>query len=119
MCRGRRMMRNGGVPMAKAELSSLAAAWLAAGLSGSVLAAEVRAKAEVACRPAENKLQYDCTIRLTNARSNEPLAGLTLSVGADMPSMPGAHNVRPVKATEGQEGGTYQARIALEMYGDW
>jgi hypothetical protein len=36
-----------------------------------------------------------------------------------MPSMPAAHSVRPVKATEEQDKGTYRARIALEMYGDW
>ncbi len=80
--------------------------------------AQVRAKAEVNCRPAE-KLQYDCVIKLANSRTSEPLSGLTLTVSADMPSMPGAHNVRPVKATEEQDKGTYRARIALEMYGDW
>lgn len=80
--------------------------------------AQVRAKAEVSCRPAE-KLQYDCVIKLANSRTSEPLSGLTLTVSADMPSMPGAHNVRPVKATEEQDKGTYRARIALEMYGDW
>jgi YtkA-like len=80
--------------------------------------AQVRAKAEVSCRPAE-KLQYDCIIKLANSRTSEPLSGLTLMVGADMPSMPAAHNVRPVKATEEQDKGTYRARIALEMYGDW
>ena len=36
-----------------------------------------------------------------------------------MPSMPAAHNVRPVKATEEEDKGTYRARIALEMHGDW
>jgi hypothetical protein len=36
-----------------------------------------------------------------------------------MPSMPAAHNVRPVAATEDADKGTYRARIALEMYGDW
>lgn len=80
--------------------------------------AQVRAKAEVSCRPAE-KLQYDCVIKLANSRTSEPLSGLTLTVSADMPSMPGAHNARPVKATEEQDKGTYRARIALEMYGDW
>jgi YtkA-like len=80
--------------------------------------AQVRAKAEVSCRLAE-KLQYDCVIKLANSRTSEPLSGLTLTVSADMPSMPGAHNVRPVKATEEQDKGTYRARIALEMYGDW
>ena len=80
--------------------------------------AQVRAKAEVSCRPAE-KLQYDCVIKLANSRTSEPLSGLTLTVSADMPSMPAAHSVRLVKATEEQDKGTYRARIALEMYGDW
>jgi len=80
--------------------------------------AQVRAKAEVSCQPAE-KLQYDCIIKLANSRTNEPLSGLTLTVGADMPSMPATHNVRPVKAIEEQDNGTYRARIVLEMYGDW
>jgi YtkA-like len=80
--------------------------------------AQVRAKADVSCRPAE-ELQYDCSIKLANSRTGEPLSGLTLMVGAEMPSMPAAHNVRPVKATEEQDKGTYRARIELEMYGDW
>ncbi len=80
--------------------------------------AQIRAKADVSCQPTE-KLQYDCIIKLANSRTGEPLSGLTLMVGADMPSMPGAHNVRPVKATEEQNKGTYRARIVLEMYGDW
>ena len=66
-------------------------------LAGSALA-QLRAKADVACRPAGAMLEYDCTIKLTNARTNEPLTGVTLTVGADMPSMPMMHNVRPVKA---------------------
>jgi hypothetical protein len=80
--------------------------------------AQIRAQADVRCRPAQ-KLQYDCTIKLTDSRTGEPLSGLTLTVGADMPSMPAAQNARPVKATEEQDKGTYRARIALEMYGDW
>ena len=80
--------------------------------------AQVRAKADVSCQPAE-RLQYDCIIKLADSRTSEPLSGLTLTVGADMPSMPAVHNVRPVKATEEQDKGIYRARIALEMYGDW
>jgi hypothetical protein len=80
---------------------------------------QVRAKADVSCQPGAEKLQYDCLIKLANSRTNEPLSGLTLTVGADMPSMPGAHSVRPVKATEDADKGTYRARIALEMHGDW
>ena len=86
--------------------------------AGSALA-QVRAKADVACRPVAATLQYDCIVRLMNLRTNEPLTGVTLLVGADMPSMPMMHNVRPVKATPGQEAGTYQARLVLEMHGDW
>jgi hypothetical protein len=81
--------------------------------------AQVRAKADVACKPAVEKLHYDCIFKLANARTSAPLSGLGLMVGADMPSMPAAHNVRPVKATEEDETGIYKARIVLEMYGDW
>jgi YtkA-like len=81
--------------------------------------ANVRAKADVACQPAPGVLQYDCVIKLVNARTGEQLTGVTLMVGADMPSMPMMHNVRPVKATPGQESGTYKVRIVLEMHGDW
>jgi hypothetical protein len=42
-----------------------------------------------------------------------------LSVGADMPSMPGMHQVPPVKAAEDLVGATYRARLVLEMHGDW
>ncbi|WP_176721960.1 FixH family protein [Bradyrhizobium sp. LMTR 3] len=80
---------------------------------------QVRAKAAVTCVSAGQVLEYDCTIRLANARSGEPLSGLTVSVGADMPSMPGMHNVRAVKATEQAEKGAYKVRLELEMHGDW
>jgi hypothetical protein len=81
--------------------------------------AQTRARADVTCRPTGTVLQYDCTIALTSARSKEPLSGVTLTVGADMPSMPMMHNVRPVAATPGAQPGTYQARLTLEMHGDW
>jgi YtkA-like protein len=82
-------------------------------------AAEVRAKAEVECQPSPTRLQYDCTVKLANAATHEPLSGANVRIGADMPSMPMAHNVRPVPATAGQEAGTYRARVTLEMHGDW
>ena len=81
--------------------------------------AQMRARADISCKPAPQMLEYDCVIKLINSRTNEPLSGLTLMVGADMPSMAGAHNVRPVSATEDSDKGTYRARIALEMHGDW
>lgn len=97
----------------------LAVAAVMACLPGRAGAAPIRARADVACRPAAHRLQYDCAVMLTNARTNEPLTGITLTVGADMPSMPMMHNVRPAKAVPGQTPGTYQVRIELEMHGDW
>jgi hypothetical protein len=81
--------------------------------------AQVRAKADVACGPTSTALQYDCIIKLVNARTNEPLSGVVLTVGADMPSMPMMHNVRPVTAAPMADPGSYQVRLTLEMHGDW
>ena len=95
----------------------LASVMTAALLSGAEAAA--RAKADVSCQPGPKSLQYDCTIRLTDARTGEPLTKVMLTVGADMPSMPMVHNIRPVQAPPTDEPGTYRARIELEMHGDW
>jgi hypothetical protein len=86
---------------------------------GSGLAADVKAKAEVNCSATPKPLEYDCIIKLSDARSGAALTGVEVSVGADMPSMPMAHNVKPAKAVPGSEPGTYRALITLEMHGDW
>ena len=104
--------------MTRVRLICVLAVTCAVCLPAESVLAQVRAKADVMCRPA-GTLQYDCTITLTNSRTNEPLAGVTLTIGADMPSMPMMHNVRPAKAVPGAEPGTYKARLALEMHGDW
>lgn len=90
---------------------------LAALASGQ--AADVRAKADVNCAATPKPLEYDCVIKLTDSRSGKALTGVDVTVGADMPSMPMAHNVKPAKAAPGPEPGTYRARIELEMHGDW
>lgn len=87
--------------------------------AGGAPAADVRAKAEVACAPTARALEYDCTITLSDRRSGEPLAGLDVVLGAEMPSMPMAHNVRPAAATPTGAPGAYRARLALEMHGEW
>jgi hypothetical protein len=87
--------------------------------AGNGLAADVKAKAEVSCAATAKPLEYDCTIKLSDSRSGAALTGVEVTVGADMPSMPMAHNVKPVKATPGDAPGTYRARILLEMHGDW
>jgi hypothetical protein len=91
----------------------------AAGLGGTVALAADRASAAIDCKATGEALVYDCIIKLANARTAAPLEQAKVSVGADMPSMPMAHNVAPVTARAGAAPGEYQARLALEMYGDW
>ena len=86
---------------------------------GSGLAADVKAKAEVNCAATAKPLEYDCAIKLSDSAKRRGATGVDVTVGADMPSMPMAHNVKPVKAVPGSEPGTYRARILLEMHGDW
>jgi hypothetical protein len=76
-----------------------------------------RAEAELACRFTGTDFVYDCVIRLK--RGAQPLPGVQISVGADMPSMPMAHNVKPVQAKPGKAPGEYEARLDLEMPGEW
>lgn len=85
----------------------------------NVQAADIKAKADVNCAATPKTLEYDCTIKLVDSRSGQALTGIDVSVGADMPSMPMAHNVKPVKAAAGSEPGTYRARLELEMHGEW
>lgn len=80
-------------------------------------AAAQRAQAELECRFTGTDFVYDCLIRLQ--RAGEPLRGATVTVGADMPAMPMAHSVRPVKASPGRSPGEYRARLDLEMTGEW
>jgi hypothetical protein len=80
-------------------------------------AAAQRVDAELHCKPTKTDFVYDCMIRLSRGR--EPLSGAQLSVGADMPSMPMAHNVRPVEATPAGKPGEYRAKLDLEMQGTW
>lgn len=74
-------------------------------------------KADLRCASTGQDFVYDCTITL--ARGGQPLRGLEVTVGADMPSMPMAHNVRPARAEPGIKPGEYRARLDLEMLGEW
>lgn len=91
----------------------------AAACAAGDAAAQARAKADLRCEQASEVLLYDCTVALADSRTSEPLTGLAVTIGADMPSMAGAHSVRPVVAAEGPAKGTYRFRLALEMHGDW
>ena len=77
-----------------------------------------KVQAGLDCRPVTGvELVYDCVIFLQ--RDGKPVNGAQLSVGADMPSMPMAHNIKPVKAKPGTRPGEYLARLELEMPGEW
>jgi hypothetical protein len=70
-------------------------------------------------KPAGPVLVFDCDIRLSDRGSGRPIDKADVTVGADMPSMPIAHNVGPVKAKPDGEPGRYSARLELEMPGEW
>ena len=78
-----------------------------------------RLDADVDCKPTKHDLVYDCRFVLKEVKSGRLVSGALLSIGADMPSMPMAHNVKPVRAAPGAAPGEYTARIELEMFGDW
>ncbi|MBR1143079.1 FixH family protein [Bradyrhizobium sp. AUGA SZCCT0431] len=102
-----------------AARNSLLSLLIVTGSFGSGLAAGVKARAEVSCAATAKPLEYDCTIKLSDSRSGAALTDVEVTVRADMPSMPMAHNVKPAKAMPGNEPGTYRAHIKLEMHGDW
>jgi hypothetical protein len=47
------------------------------------------------------------------------VTGAQVTVAADMPSMPGEHTLKPVKARPGKGPGEYLARLDLDMQGEW
>jgi hypothetical protein len=73
-----------------------------------------RPEAKLDCKYTGTDFVYDCMIRL-----KPPIAGAQVTVGADMPSMPMAHNVKPVKAQPTKTPGEYRAKLDLEMTGEW
>jgi len=86
-------------------------------LFGSPAALAQRAQAEMRCDHTGTDFIYDCTFQVL--RGGKPVSGLSITVGADMPSMPMAHNVKPVKARAGNAPGEYQAQLDLDMPGEW
>ena len=76
-----------------------------------------RMHGELDCRLTKTDFVYDCVISLS--RGGQPLSGAEFVVGADMPSMPMAHNVKPVRAKPGRTPGHYEAQLDLEMPGEW
>jgi hypothetical protein len=82
-----------------------------------VAASAQKTDAAVACKATGVDFVYDCVVSLS--RGGKPLTGARLSISADMPSMPMAHNLKPVTAQPGSRPGEYTARLDLEMQGEW
>lgn len=80
-------------------------------------AAAQRVDAKLDCKYTGMDFIYQCSVHLR--RGGEPLSGVQVTVGADMPSMPMTHQVKPVKAQPTKTPGEYRARLELEMTGEW
>ncbi|HEV8309118.1 MAG TPA: FixH family protein [Methylomirabilota bacterium] len=74
---------------------------------------------EVACAPEATPLRQRCRVRLTDRHTGRAVEGATVTLAAEMPSMPLLHRVRPVTAAPGPQPGTYQGTLELEMAGRW
>lgn len=78
------------------------------------------ARAEaVDCTPTGRAFEIQCVIDLKWPQDARPMDPATITVSADMPSMPMAHAVRPVAATQNGNPGRYMARLMLPMNGEW
>ena len=75
-------------------------------------------KSQTECTATPEKFEYNCNVLFLHKK--EPMTGYSGIVGATMPSMAMAHNVKPVKFSE-KEGmaGHYKFTIQLEMLGEW
>jgi YtkA-like len=78
-----------------------------------------RLRVDLNCQPTEASLMFLCTVDVTDS-AGRPVDGIEVTLSADMPSMPMAHNVSPVKVQPVlARPGSYQGRITLEMLGEW
>ena len=84
------------------------------------IAAGERPMVKVDCTPTDDKLVFHCTFDVMVRKSHQPIEGAAFKVNADMPTMPLAHNVRPIRPdpVDGTPG-RYEGRLELEMLGEW
>ncbi len=89
------------------------------GLMASVAGAAERPRVDVECQPAGEKLVYMCMFSVKGRKSGAPIENAEFTVNADMPTMPMAHNLRPVTPAAAGEPGMYHGKLQLEMMGEW
>ena len=99
------------------SLSLRALALLLVGLPGLASTAP-RPAVDLQCVSFGSGPQLECTVRLRSA-DGQPLVGANVTLGATMPSMPMAHQVKPAVAAPTGAPGEYRGRLELEMPGAW
>jgi hypothetical protein len=82
-------------------------------------AAAASLAAEVACTPKGAPLDLECRLTLREGSTRAPVSDKVVIVSADMPSMPGMHATRPVRAEQSGTDGVFLLRLKLEMAGRW
>jgi hypothetical protein len=71
------------------------------------------------CVPEGDVLHQRCTVHLTDRRTGRGVGGATITLLADMPSMPLVHSLAPVTAVPDSPPGTYRGTLTLQMAGRW
>ena len=78
----------------------------------------MQTKSQTECTATSKKFQYNCNVSFFHKK--DLISGYSGIVGAKMPSMAMAHNVKPVKFSEKEgKAGHYEFTIQLEMLGEW
>lgn len=88
-------------------------------LSTGPALAKDRAAVKIECKETETSLVYDCALHLSGKKSEKPIDGAKVAVKPDMPTMPGAHNIRAAEAKPAGTPGAYGFKMKLDMYGIW
>lgn len=76
-----------------------------------------RINAQVHCAAGDKDQLFNCVFNIT--KNHVPLEEAEFSVQAEMPTMPMAHNARPVPAHQMDQAGFYHAGIDIAMDGAW
>jgi hypothetical protein len=98
---------------------TLAGAGLAVLLGGCAPPAPRAADVTLRCAAEGHALRQRCTVYVADRRTGRGIAGATVTLLADMPSMPLVHALAPVTAAPDSPPGTYRGMLALEMSGRW
>jgi hypothetical protein len=77
----------------------------------AILGRRVRVRQGVRRQPLARALSRLCTVTLTDRATGRPVEGATVTLSADMPSMPLAHSVPPAGAA-GAAPGVYRGTLS-------